>query len=198
VHLEQSSEFRIERSTVKSYVSYPKDKSTKNTILFLPDAFGLEFVNNKLLADDFARAGYFTVIPDIFNGDPVPFEHLISPGSKGPIDIMAWVGTHPIDSVDPIVEKTIKGLKSLGAENIGAVGYCFGAKYVVRFLAQGRGVDAGFIAHPSFVSAEELEASKGPLSIAAAGEFLLFFLFLLVPSHSTFLPSCCQLFKDSL
>jgi len=152
---------------VKSYVSYPSDKSTKNAILFLPDAFGLEFVNNKLLADDFARAGYFTVIPDIFEGEPVPFEMLLS-GVKGNFDIMAWVGRHPISKVDPIVENTIKGMKELGTERIGAVGYCFGGKYVVRFLAEGRGVDAGYVAHPSFVDKEEIEASKGPLSIAAA------------------------------
>jgi hypothetical protein len=167
---------------VKSYVSYPTDKSTKNAILFLPDAFGLEFVNNKLLADDFARAGYFTVIPDIFEGTPIPVEHLLSPGSHGDFDIMAWVGTHPSDRVDPIIEKTIKGMKSLGTENIGAVGYCFGGRYVIRFLAEGKGVDAGFIAHPSFVYSEELEASKKPLSIAAAGKLL----FLLIQFSSSY------------
>jgi len=32
-------------------------------------------------------------------------------------------------------------------QRIGSVSYCFGGKYVVRFLAEGRGVDAGFIVH---------------------------------------------------
>jgi dienelactone hydrolase len=109
------------------------------------------------------------VIPDIFEGEPVPAAYILEPGSMKDFDLMKWVGRHPIDRVDPIVEKTIEGLKKLGTENIGSVGYCFGAKYVVRFLA-GRGVDAGFIAHPSFVTAEELQASKKPLSIAAAGQ----------------------------
>jgi len=152
---------------IKSYVSYTSDKNTSNAILFLPDAFGLEFVNNKLLADDFARAGYFTVIPDIFEGEPVPFEHLLSPGPMD-FDIMAWVGRHPASRVEPIIESTIKGMKELGVKNIGAVGYCFGGKYVVRFLAEGKEVDAGFIAHPSFVESKEVEASTKPLSIAAA------------------------------
>ncbi|KAG1743129.1 hypothetical protein EDB19DRAFT_589623 [Suillus lakei] len=35
-------------------VDYPKDK----VILFLPDAFGIEFINTKLLADDFAINGF--------------------------------------------------------------------------------------------------------------------------------------------
>jgi len=32
----------------KCYVSYPADKSTDYAIIFLCDAFGLEFVNNRL------------------------------------------------------------------------------------------------------------------------------------------------------
>jgi dienelactone hydrolase len=116
------------------------------------------------------------VIPDIFQGEPAPVAFLSDPAIQKTFDLMAWVGRHPIDLVDPVIEKTIKGLKALGTENIGAVGYCFGGKYVIRFLA-GRGVDAGFIAHPSFVTAEELLESKGPLSIAAAGKFSISLVF---------------------
>lgn len=46
------------------------------------------------------------------------------------------------------------------------------AKYAVRLL-QEDGVDAAYVAHPSFVDEEELAAIKRPLSIAAAGEFIL-------------------------
>lgn len=49
-----------------------------------------------------------------------------------------------------------------------------GAKYVARFLKLGK-LDAGYMAHPSFVDAEELEAIQGPLSIAAAGTIRAFF-----------------------
>lgn len=35
-------------------------------------------------------------------------------------------------------------------------------------------MDAAYLAHPSFVDAEELAAIKGPLSIAAAGELGFF------------------------
>lgn len=37
---------------------------------------------------------------------------------------------------------------------------------MARFLAEGRGVDAGFTAHPSNTLAEEWEAITGPISIA--------------------------------
>lgn len=41
------------------------------------------------------------------------------------------------------------------------------SQYVVRFLKE-EGINAGFLAHPSFVEEEELAAITGPLSIAAA------------------------------
>ena len=60
-------------------------------------------------------------------------------------------------------------------QKIGAVGYCFGAKYVVRHLRPDLGkLDAGYCAHPSFVEDEELKDMKGPLSIAAAETDLIF------------------------
>lgn len=55
------------------------------------------------------------------------------------------------------------------AQKIGAVGYCFGGKYVVRHLLPDKGkIDAGYTAHPSFVEVDELKAIKGPLAISAA------------------------------
>lgn len=38
-------------------------------------------------------------------------------------------------------------------------------------MAEGKGVDVGYMAHPSFVDAEEVKALKGPLSISAAGNY---------------------------
>lgn len=78
-------------------------------------------------------------------------------------------------TVDPIIESVIKVLRDeMGIKRLGAVGYCFGGKYVCRWLREGESkVDVGFVAHPSFVDAEEVEAVQGPLSIAAAGRFSL-------------------------
>jgi dienelactone hydrolase len=71
--------------------------------------------------------------------------------------------------VDPIYASIIKHLRGeLGVKRLGGVGYCFGGKYVCRWLKPG-GLDAAFTAHPSFVEVEELKGIQGPLSIAAAG-----------------------------
>ncbi|KAI9668431.1 MAG: hypothetical protein M1831_001185 [Alyxoria varia] len=110
-------------------------------------------------------------MPDLFHGDTVPL------GPPAGFDIMEWFskGDHGPSNVDPTVTTIIKHMRDqLHVANIGAVGYCFGAKYVARYLGavgkeKGAMVDAGFMAHPSFVEAEEeLEKIEGPLSIAAA------------------------------
>ncbi|KAH7316784.1 hypothetical protein B0I35DRAFT_512662 [Stachybotrys elegans] len=72
-----------------------------------------------------------------------------------------------LDFRQPIVELGIQWLKQeKGVKKLGAVGYCFGAKYVARHYEDG--IAAGFMAHPSFVDEDELAGFKAPLSIAAA------------------------------
>lgn len=82
---------------------------------------------------------------------------------------MKWLSGHPTERVDPVVKALITTLRSseYGVKSLGGVGYCFGAKYVARFLKPGQ-LDVGYMAHPSFVSEEEFKAIAGPLSIAAA------------------------------
>jgi len=154
---------------IESYVVYPENKQTAHAVLILPDVIGHKFINAQLIADNFAANGYFTVMPDLFEGDPV----LLNPPEG--FNIMEWLtksgpsGGHTTKQVDPIVEAVIKDLKSTyGVQKIGSVGYCFGAKYVARFSAKGKGIDVAAFAHPSFVEADEVKAMEAPLTIAAA------------------------------
>lgn len=50
----------------------------------------------------------------------------------------------------------------------------FTSQYVVRFLAEGHNsaVKAGYIAHPSFVTEDELAAIQKPLAISASGVYI--------------------------
>lgn len=153
---------------VPVYVSYPPDKSTHHAILFLSDIFGLALVNSKLIADLFAANGYFVVMPDLFQGDPVPVDH--SPSFQ----VMDWLQGHLPPQTDPIVTATLREMRErLGCQRIGGVGYCYGGKYVVRYLHPGQ-LDVGFVAHPTFIEPDELEAIEGPLSISASGELFPF------------------------
>jgi dienelactone hydrolase len=113
-----------------------------------------------------AAAGYFVVVPDIFHGDPVPADAMKKGFSFAP-----WAAKHGTDVVDPVVADTIKALREEhGVKKVGAVGYCFGGRYVLRHLAKGKGLDAGFAAHPSMVTNEDIEGAAEPVSFAFAGE----------------------------
>ena len=84
------------------------------------------------------------------------------------------MGRHGVDTVLPTAEEAVKAIREeYGVQKLGGVGYCLGAKYVCRFMADGKGIDAGYFAHPTAVSTEELTAVAGPLTIAAGGMFEL-------------------------
>ncbi|KAF7160147.1 hypothetical protein CNMCM5623_005662 [Aspergillus felis] len=166
----RGQDIRIAGGKHAAYIATPPpDKAKQSTaILFLPDVMGI-WQNSRLLADEFATNGYLTLLVDTFNGDPIP----ASVVSDKEVDVAAWVAggstgdnPHNEPAVDPIVKDAIKFLQDYGVKKLGAVGYCFGAKYLVRHFNEG--IDAGYIAHPSFVNADELAAINGPLSIAAA------------------------------
>ncbi|KAJ5191046.1 uncharacterized protein N7498_010031 [Penicillium cinerascens] len=148
--------------TISTYFAYPADRSTENAILILTDVIGHRFINTQLIADQFAAAGYFVVMPDLFSGDAVPLNR-----PEG-FSIMDWLKNHLPAQTEPIIDAVLKEMReNLGCKRIGGVGYCFGGKYVCRYLKPGK-LDAGYTAHPSLVEADELRGVEGPLSIAAA------------------------------
>ncbi|CAG7996215.1 unnamed protein product [Penicillium salamii] len=153
---------------ISTYFAYPADQATKNAILILTDVPGHQFINAQLLADQFAARGYFVVMPDLFNGDVVPINR-----PEG-FNIMNWVQNHMPPQTEPIIEAVLKDMReNLGCERIGGVGYCFGGKYVCRYLKPGK-LDVGFTAHPTMVEPDELRGVEGPLSIAAAARDFVF------------------------
>ncbi|KAJ5650974.1 dienelactone hydrolase [Penicillium longicatenatum] len=162
---------------IEAYTVYPEYQSTDKAILILTDIIGHHFINIQLIAAQSAANGYFVVIPDLFEGEPVPLNR------PGEFDMEKWRAgafnpkriAHSPPNVDPIVDSCLTVLRgTFGCKTIGAVGYCFGAKYVVRFLQPSIKVDVGFMAHPTNVTEEELAAIKGPLGIAAAETDRLF------------------------
>jgi dienelactone hydrolase len=125
---------------------------------------GHRFINPQLIADQLAANGYFVVMPDLFHGDAIPLN------KPDDFDFMQWLKGHPPSRVDPVIDTSLVEMRTkLGCKKIGAVGYCFGAKYVIRHLRPDQGkIDVGYCAHPSFVESQELEEIKGPLAISAA------------------------------
>lgn len=55
---------------LKAYTTKPSnDVPHRGIIVIVPDAFGWEFVNNRILADNYADKGkYLVYLPDFMNG----------------------------------------------------------------------------------------------------------------------------------
>ncbi len=105
-------------------------------------------------------------MPDLFEGDTVPLNR-----PEG-FQIMDWLKNHLPQHVEPIIDEVILEMREkLGVKRIGGVGYCFGGRYVCRYLKPGAGkLDVGYTAHPTMVGPDELAGVEGPLSISAAGK----------------------------
>ncbi|KAL5394891.1 hypothetical protein PMIN06_002336 [Paraphaeosphaeria minitans] len=153
-------------SGVSIYHSYHHQNVTTGgkAVLFVSDIYGVPLLENKLLADSIASAGYTVIFPDLFNGDAVP-----SDDREGPaLNLTEWRSRHPTAEIDAILGLAVDYIHNdLKISRIGGVGYCFGGKYVPRFLAEGKGIDVGFIAHPSGLEAAEVQGINGPITIAA-------------------------------
>ncbi|KAJ6485554.1 dienelactone hydrolase endo-1,3,1,4-beta-D-glucanase [Mycena sanguinolenta] len=144
-------------------VDYPKDK----VVLVLTDVCGLASVNSKLLTDNYARNGFKTITPDLFNGDPVPTS-AFKPGAN--YNLAEWFAKgHDQAHTRPIIDKVIAALKADGVSAFAAVGYCFGGRHVFD-LAFENITAVSATAHPSLLHIpEDLEkyaaVSKVPLLI---------------------------------
>lgn len=144
---------------ILSYVT--GNRNSPRVIVFYPDVFGPVYKNSQLLADSYAKEGYFVVIPDLFGGDYVP-------ENAENFDWPAYLHNHRPEVVQPIADKVQTWVKNnTSATFVGTLGFCFGAKYAVRDLDSQK-AHAASIFHPSFVTIEEIAAIKAPLLISAA------------------------------
>ena len=114
-------------NSTEVYIAEPSGKTIhdKKAILFLPDVISI-WQNSQLMADQFAANGYYVLMIDQFNGDPMKINR------PADFDFMAWLtggsdgkNPHTVDKVEPVVEEALKFLKDAGFTKIGAVGYCF-------------------------------------------------------------------------
>ena len=108
----------------------------------------------QLLADDFARNGIPTYIPDILDGHRVTPEHFFS----GHFSNEEWIKRHPTEVTRPHIDRLIAGLRKRGVTEFAATGYCLGGRYVTELLKD-EALKVGIINHPSgVVIPKDLEA----------------------------------------
>ncbi|KAJ7812098.1 dienelactone hydrolase [Mycena olivaceomarginata] len=150
---EGTPEGKIEKiGGIESYVATPSIPHPKERVLiFLTDIFGLSLVNNRLLADDFARNGIKTIVPDLFSGDPI----LVDPPPG--FDRQKWSAAHTPAQTRPIIDSVIAALKEEGVVGFAGAGYCFGARFVFDLAFDGI-LKVSVVSHPSrLVIPDDLE-----------------------------------------
>ncbi|KAF5718294.1 dienelactone hydrolase family [Fusarium mundagurra] len=166
---------------LRTYIAEPPSgKSAKAVIVIIPDAFGVDFVNNQILADHYASAAdYLVYLPDFMNGSAAPVRTMINmahlwdeTGSwlSKPYYLLATM----LDFV-PFLIRNRFGHKDADLP-VGIAGFCWGGLHTVRLThntvetstASGRALaDAFFTAHPSSVDvAQDIGNVARPLSIA--------------------------------
>ncbi|KIK27154.1 hypothetical protein PISMIDRAFT_199985 [Pisolithus microcarpus 441] len=132
---------------VHCYVGTPTfEYDQKKALILLTDMFGITFSNNKLLVDNFARAGYWTIAPDYLCGDPAP---PYAWNNRG-FNVHDWIDKHPAEVTWPVIREVIQALRDQGVTSFAVTGYCLGGRYAID-LACHQIVDVLIIAHPSQV-----------------------------------------------
>ncbi|EIM82003.1 dienelactone hydrolase [Stereum hirsutum FP-91666 SS1] len=130
---------------IKTYIAtptsdYPKDKA----IFFISDVFGHALNNN--------FNGFKTYMPDLFNGDPAP----LNLGEPGVVWDRATWGPRHLPEMRSRLDKVVKAMKEQGLTKFGAVGYCFGARYVFDYAFE-KIIDVAVVTHPSRLEIPDLE-----------------------------------------
>ncbi|XP_027332259.1 endo-1,3;1,4-beta-D-glucanase-like [Abrus precatorius] len=133
---------------------------SNRAILFLSDIFGYEAPLLRKLADKVAAAGYYVVVPDFFNGDPIDLEDVNRP-------LPVWLKDHEPEKGFEAAKPIIEALKSKGASAVGAVGFCWGAMAVCD-LGKSRLIEVSAILHPAFINVDHIDGVNVPIAILGA------------------------------
>ncbi|KAI1348533.1 dienelactone hydrolase family protein [Xylaria sp. FL0043] len=176
------------------YIAEPASGNPpKGIVVLIPDIFGWDFVNIRLMADSFAKKkDYRVYVPDFMKGNAAPvsminsMQKVMAPKTwadtlSKPYHLLAVIRTaiptiylNRIGKTYPIVKSFMEALRHNEAAHlpVGVTGYCWGGKHCI-LLAEGFTVDgkpimdAGFVAHPSFLSLfDDIEKISLPVSFA--------------------------------
>ncbi|KAI1341039.1 dienelactone hydrolase family protein [Xylariaceae sp. FL0016] len=178
-----------------TYVAEPASgRAAQGLVVIIPDAFGWDFVNIRLLADTYAKKkDYRVYAPDFMNGNSAPLYMLdglkaaMNPGKtwgetlKKPYHILwmlygfaSWVIPNRFSQAWPRVKPFMEKLRrNEGAHlPIGVAGFCWGGKYALtlghNLKADGKPlVDAVFTGHPSLLALpDDVDKLTAPASFA--------------------------------
>ncbi|OBT96135.1 hypothetical protein VE01_06922 [Pseudogymnoascus verrucosus] len=168
-------------SGTSTYLTLPPNTPTATphprALLYLTEGYGTLLPNSQLLADHLSLLLNCPVImPDQFRNEPFPM--VKPPGWDDEAAFIRLQTDHHPGTVDPMLEKVLEWMQRPvghaegglgGVVRVGAIGYCFGGRYVMRLLAEGK-IEAGVVNHPSFFTLDEVSALGRPAGGKEEGE----------------------------
>jgi dienelactone hydrolase len=164
-----------------TYIAQAPGTTPRGTIVIIPDAFGWDFNNNRILADSYASKGPFRVLlPDFMAGwsvtpDALPLmDYIMEPRASfgvhtfwkavyvlraASIMIPFLITSNPKATYPRVLDYFTKLYAEEGDEKpIFAAGFCWGGKHVFWLAADANKtnngkslITAAFTAHPSFM-----------------------------------------------
>ncbi|KAJ6573458.1 Alpha/Beta hydrolase protein [Mycena vulgaris] len=173
-------------STEGAYLAAATSGTSKRAIILLTDIFGLPLNNCKILADNFSKHLQCDVwVPDLFAGHPPVTEAQMNRlPQKAGVKLGFFDYVHLFFTILPsflamfrnrpsIVEsRAISFVKKLQAERkyekLGAIGYCFGGGIAIQIGASTDLFSSIVLAHPSFMTDEQLNSIKAPTAWSCA------------------------------
>ncbi|OCL07540.1 dienelactone hydrolase family protein [Glonium stellatum] len=168
----------------------PKGTSPKGVVVIIPDVFGWNLPNSRILADNYATKGGFLVyLPEFMDGNGAPADlimsiHAIDAGGFQAIWHALKVTRYLIpfrlnmrfSVVKPRIFNFFRELRKGEAANlpVGAAGFCWGGKWTTLLAhdeekENGKSlVDCTYTAHPSLLAIpDDINKIKIPTSVAA-------------------------------
>jgi len=164
---------------IDCYVSAPPSSSavSDKAVIICTDVFGWEIINCKLIADVFAKEGYYSVVPN-YIVNPVP-RHVLETFDQDTSNLgytgAAWRYTSLFLSMmryfpmflwnnkakngADIIAKVAKCIRAnKGIKKIAAIGYCWGGSTLIELAksTSSKAVDVYCIVHPGKVTLADL------------------------------------------
>lgn len=170
------------------YDAYVAGDNAKAAVLIIQDIYGWAYPNARLMADHYAREATVTaIVPDLFGGEHVKRDDHPNLTDEGFLNdvLMPFVERHNRNVHDQDVFVVARALRrELGFEKVAAIGFCYGAWAVLRLGAApayqpeeegedgkdsmvGPLVDAVSMAHPSFITEQDIAQVAVPLQVLA-------------------------------
>ncbi|KAL3420300.1 Protein AIM2-like protein 3 [Phlyctema vagabunda] len=183
---------------LRTYVAEPESGVTpKGLIVYITDAFGPDFVNNRVLCDRYARGDFLVYCPDLMNGramspSVIPSTHTLLEKQSWfttifikPLlllqvlyHVLPWMITCSITKTEAEVIRYFHALRTSPPPfetkdlKIGTTGFCWGGKHTLSSISEPL-IDAAFVAHPTFIKVpDDVEAIRIPISWAVGEEDL--------------------------